>query len=148
VTSHTPLLGIGLDLKSQFPAHFQHHRIFLENLAGYLFQAFGFAVLDDQLHQGPAQASALEIRSQEDRILAGLMNSVGVEPDDAEYLAAGFIDGDKGHRARIIELRQFGDELMREFLDGIEKAKPQIFFGDVDQKVANHELVVRSDRPD
>jgi hypothetical protein len=124
VTSHTPLLGIGLDLKSQFPAHFQHHRIFLENLAGYLFQAFGFAVLDDQLHQGPAQASALEIRSQEDRILAGLMNSVGVEPDDAEYLAAGFIDGDKGHRARIIELRQFGDELMREFLDGIEKAKP------------------------
>ena len=56
-------------------------------------------------------------------------------------------DGDKGHRTRIIELRQFGDELMRKFLDGIEEAKPQIFFGHVDQKVANQKLVIRSDRP-
>src|ERR1700687_1313498 len=146
--AHAAILGISLDLKSQFPAHFQHHRIFLENLAGYLFQAFGLGVLDDQLHQRPAQASALEIGSQQDRVLAGLMNSVGVEPDDAEHLATGFIDCDKGHRARIIELRQFGDELMREFLDGIEEAKPQIFFGYVDQKVANQKLVIRPDRPD
>src|SRR6202048_2922952 len=146
--AHAAILGIGLDLKSQFPAHFQHHRIFLENLAGYLLQALEFGVLDDQLHQGPAQASALEIRSEQDRVLAGLMNRVGVEPDHAEHLATGFIDGDKRHRAQIIELRQFRDELMREFLDGIEEAKPQIFFGDVDQKVANQKLVIRSDRPD
>jgi hypothetical protein len=52
--AETTILRIGLDLKPQFPAHFQHYSIFLENLAGYLFQAFGFCVLDDQLHQGPA----------------------------------------------------------------------------------------------
>jgi hypothetical protein len=50
--------------------------------------------------------------------------------------------------ARIIELRQFGDELMGEFLDRIEEAKPHILFGHVDQKVANQKLVIRSDRPD
>src|SRR6202022_1240281 len=87
------------------------------------------------------------VRSEQNRILAGLLDRVGVEPDDAEHLATGFIDGYKGHRAQIIELRQFGDELMREFLDGIEEAKPQIFFGHVDQKVANQKLVIRSDRP-
>jgi hypothetical protein len=38
--AETTILRIGLDLKPQFPAHFQHYSIFLENLAGYLFQAF------------------------------------------------------------------------------------------------------------
>ena len=37
---------------------------------------------------------------------------------------------------------------MREFLDGIEEAKPQIFFADMRQKVANQKIVIRSDRPD
>jgi hypothetical protein len=37
---------------------------------------------------------------------------------------------------------------MREFLDGIEEAKPQIFFGNVGEKVANQKLVIRSNRPD
>ena len=36
VTSHTTrILGVGLELESQFPAHFQHDRIFVENLAAY-----------------------------------------------------------------------------------------------------------------
>jgi hypothetical protein len=83
----------------------------VEDLAVYPFQACGFGVLDYQLHQDPAQASAVKVRSQQDRILAGLMDRVGVESDDAEHLTAGLIDGDKGHRACIIELRQFGDEL-------------------------------------
>src|SRR6202035_390074 len=71
-----------------------------------------------------------------------------MEPDDAERLTTGFVDGDKGHRARIIELRQAGDELMREFLDGIEEAQPQVFLAHMGQKVANPELVIRTDRPD
>src|ERR1700737_497869 len=131
----TTIFRIGLDLKPQFPAHFQHHSIFLENLAGYLFQAFGFCVLDDQLHQGPTKASALEVRSQQNRILAGLVDRAGVEPDDTEYLTIGFIYGYKGHRAPVIELRQFGDELIREFLDEIEEGKRKTFFVHGNQKV-------------
>jgi hypothetical protein len=42
------ILGISLDFKSQFPTHFQHHGIFLENLAVDPVQAFGFCLLDDQ----------------------------------------------------------------------------------------------------
>ena len=33
--AQTRILGVGLDLESQFPAHFQHDRIFVENLAAY-----------------------------------------------------------------------------------------------------------------
>jgi hypothetical protein len=140
--------GIRLDLESQFPAHFQHHGIFLENLAVDATQALGFCVLDDQLHQVPAQAPALEIRSQQDRVFTGLSECVGMEPNDAEQLATGFFDGDKGHRALAIDIGQSRDELMREFLDGIEEAKPQIFLAHTCQQIANQEFIIRPDRPD
>src|SRR6266853_6050559 len=39
------------------------------------------------------------------------------------------------------------DELNREFLDGIEETKPQIFRAHMRQKVANQEIVIRPDRP-
>ena len=42
------VLGIRLDLESQFPTHFQHDGIFLENLAVYAVQAFGFRVFDSR----------------------------------------------------------------------------------------------------
>ena len=57
-----------------------------------------------------------------------------------------FIDGDKGHRARISELRQSGDELRRKFLEGIEKAKPQVSLADMAQKVADQPFVFRLER--
>jgi hypothetical protein len=34
------VLRISHDPESQLPAHFQHDRILVQNLAGYLFQAF------------------------------------------------------------------------------------------------------------
>ena len=71
-----------------------------------------------------------------------------MQPDNAEHLAAGFIEGDKGHRAHAIDIGQAGDELMREFLDGIEEAKPQILLAHMRQKLANQQVVIRPDRPD
>jgi hypothetical protein len=68
-----------------------------------------------------------KVRSQQNRVLGGLMARVGMQSHDAERLLSGFIDGDKSHRARIVEIDQSGDELMRKLLDGIEEAKPQIF---------------------
>ena len=70
---------------------------------------------------------------------------LGVNPDNAENLAIGFVDRDKCHRLRVVELRQFGEKLMRKFLDGFEEAKPQIFLGDVAQQFAKQRLVVRPD---
>ena len=68
-------------------------------------QALGSCVLDDQLHQNPAQASAVKIRSQQDRILARLVDRVRVKSDDAEYLTIDFINGYKGPRLQVIKLR-------------------------------------------
>jgi hypothetical protein len=73
------------------------------------------------------------------------MEGVGIQPDDAEHLTTGFIDGDKSHRAREVKVRQLGDKLMREFLDGVEEAKPQIFFAYVRQEVAKQAFVIGSD---
>jgi chorismate mutase len=41
--AHAAILGVSFDLQSQFPAHFQHDGIFLENLAVYAAQALGLA---------------------------------------------------------------------------------------------------------
>jgi hypothetical protein len=71
-----------------------------------------------------------------------------VKPDDTERLSADFIDGDKGRRARVFEVRQASDELVGEFLDGIKEAKPQIFLAHMRQKLANQEIVIRPERPD
>jgi hypothetical protein len=70
--AQTTVIGIGLDFKSQLPAHFKHDRILLKYLAADAAKALGFGVLNEQLHQGPAEASALSIRSQQDRIVASL----------------------------------------------------------------------------
>ena len=39
--AHAGIPGIRLDVESQFPAHFQHHGIFLKNLAIYAAQSLG-----------------------------------------------------------------------------------------------------------
>ena len=71
-----------------------------------------------------------------------------MEPYDAEGLVTAFVDGDKRHRARIIQMRQSGDEFGREFLDRVEEAKPQIGSADMRQKVTIPGTVIRPQRPD
>ena len=139
---------IGFNLEAQFTAHLQHHGIFPENLAGYLRQAFGFSVFDDHLHQRPPQSAAFQIRSQQDRILAVITRRTAVNPDNAQDIAAGFIERHKRHRAREIELGQPGKERMAELLDRIEKAKPQIFLAAVLQQIKDQRLVGGANRPD
>jgi len=147
VTSHTPLSWGSVLISNPDSRHIFNMTEFSWRIwPSILFRACGFGVLDYQLHQGPAQASALKVRSQQDRVLAGFTARVVVETDDADRLMTGFIDGNKGQRARIIELRQASDKFMRKFLDGIEKAKPQIFIAHMCQKVANQEIIVRSNR--
>ena len=58
--------------------------------------------------RNPAEVFA---RPRRRRLVPHPSSCVGVEPYDAEGLVARFINGDKSHRARVIELRQSGDEL-------------------------------------
>src|SRR5882762_4526886 len=62
--------GIGLHFETEVPAHFQHDRVFRQNVPRDRFETFGFRVFDDQLHQRPAQPPALEIGSEQDRVFA------------------------------------------------------------------------------
>src|SRR5882757_5039762 len=76
------------------------------------------------------------------------MGFVGVQSHDPQRLFAGFIDRDKSHRTRVVEIDQSRDELMRKLLDRIEETKSQIFLAHVSHMIADQVLVVRSDRPD
>src|SRR5882757_1660329 len=76
------------------------------------------------------------------------MGFVGMQSHDPQRLFAGFIDRDESYRARVVEIDQSGDELMRKLLDRIGETKPQIFLAHVSQMIADQILVVRSDRPD
>src|SRR5882762_106322 len=68
-----------------------------------------------------AQPLSLEIGSEQDRVFAGLVDRIGVNPNHAHHLVGGFVERDKGHRAGIVELGQPGDELVGEFLHRCEE---------------------------
>ena len=76
------------------------------------------------------------------------MDCVGMQSHDPQRLFGGFIDSDKRHRARVVESGQPDQELMAEFLDRIEEAKPQIFLADVLQQIKDQRLVGGANRPD
>jgi hypothetical protein len=71
-----------------------------------------------------------------------------MQSHEAKPLLAGFIDGYKGHRGGIVEIDEFGNKLMRESLDQIEEAKPQIFLANLSEMMADQVLIVRPYRPD
>ena len=83
-------------------------------------------VFDHALHQQPAEAAALERRAHDHGIFAALAVGIEMQAHHAEHLAVRFIDRDEGHRALVIEMREFGDALVREFADRGEEAQPRI----------------------
>ena len=125
---------IGLHLEAEIPAHLQHDPVFVQDVARDHLQPLGPRIFDEQLHQRPAEPPALEIGPQQDGVFAALVDRIGVYPDHADQLVAGFVEGDKGHRAGVVELRQPGDELVGEFLHRRKEPQPQILGRDMPQE--------------
>ena len=96
-----------------------------------------------------AQPSPLPLRSdlQQDRVFAGLVDRVGVNPNHADHLVGDFVERHEGHRAGVVELGQPGDELVGELLHRREEPQPQILAGDVPQKFMDQRFVLGTDRP-
>ena len=69
-----------------------------------------------------------------------------MDSDHADQIAGRLVEGDKGHRAGIVELGQAGDECVRELLDRREEAKSQILRGDVMQEIMDQRLVLGTNR--
>jgi hypothetical protein len=63
-------------------------------------------------------------------MLTVLIKQIGVKSDYTNNDAPSFVESDEGHRAGVIELRQFREEFVFEFLDRIEKSKSQVFLAD------------------
>src|SRR5882757_4861502 len=75
------------------------------------------------------------------------MISIGMQPNHPDRVTGRLVGCDKGHRSRVVEPGQPGEELMAEFPDRIEETKPQVFPCDVLQQRKQKRLVVRPDRP-
>src|SRR5271154_5377210 len=77
------VLRIGCDLETDAPAHFQHHRILLENLSTDRPQPLGASVFDNQLHERPAETVSLHIGAHEDGVFGGVVVRVRVHAHHA-----------------------------------------------------------------
>ena len=57
------------------------------------------------------------------------LSPVGVDADDPKHRAGRFLDGDEGHGACVIDLRESRDEAVAELLDRREETQSQIVLG-------------------
>ena len=78
-------------------------------------------------HQRPADARALEVAAHDDGVLALDIVRIGREPRHAEQRLLLLVERDESHGPRIIDLREAGDEFVREFLAWGEEAKADVF---------------------
>src|SRR5450755_2214989 len=61
------------DLKSELPAHVQHRGVFLQHLAFDASEILAARIADDQLHEPPPDAAALEIGAHQDGVFGGFV---------------------------------------------------------------------------
>ena len=119
------------DLKSEPLAHIEHPGIPAQDLAADGAHALRVPVFDDHFHEQQAEPHALEVGPDQHGEFGARKVSLGVKAHHAEHLAGGFLDGDKGHRARVVELRQTRDERMRQFFHRREEPQPDVFLADM-----------------
>src|SRR3974390_744529 len=64
----------------------------------------------------------------------------------ANEVAGRHVACNEGHGARVVELRETGDEGVRELLHGMEEAEPEVFAADAGEKRGNGRLVFGAHR--
>ena len=72
--------------------HVQHHGVLLKDLSRDALETFGSRVFDDQLHERPTKAPALEVGSQQDRVFSGFVDRIGVNSHHANDLPGDLIE--------------------------------------------------------
>ncbi len=71
-----------------------------------------------------------------------------MQADDAEHVAGRFLDGDEGHGARVVDLRETRDERVAEFLHRREEPQTQVLRRDRGEERRIQPLVFGTHRPD
>ncbi|KAG1256427.1 hypothetical protein G6F68_009794 [Rhizopus microsporus] len=104
-------------------------------------------VLDHDRHQPPADAVALQVRPDQDAVLATVVIGVGVQAHRAEHFAAARFNRHQCDRARVVELGQARDEFVAEVLHRLEEAQAQVLVADTGEERAEQRVVFRPHRP-
>ena len=84
---HVRLLRVASDLEAEFTTHLQHRGVLAQHLAFDRADAFSACIVDDRLHQQPAEAVALEVRADEDGVFAAFVGGVRMQTHHAEHFA-------------------------------------------------------------
>ena len=100
-------------MKSELPAHLQHRGVLLQHLAFDAFELLAARIADDEIHELPSDAVALEVRAHQDGIFGALVIGIRVQPDDAEQVSGRDVERREGDRPAIIQLRQAREEGVR-----------------------------------
>ncbi len=122
--------------------------VFVQHLAFDGTQALGAGIGDDQLHQLPAQAVALEIGADQDGVFAGRRVRFVMQARDAEHRARCLIEGDEGHGLGVVDLDETGEKVVAELFHQAEKAQAHIVRGHGREERPVKWLVVRPQRTD
>ena len=103
--------GVILKLKAKLSAHAQHGGVFSQHLPVHARQPDDAGVLDQALHQQPAETMALERGAHDDGEFSAAAIRIEMQPHHAEHLASGLIERDERHRAFVVEMGEFVDTL-------------------------------------
>src|SRR6478735_11854437 len=82
------VVRIRLDAEPEFATHRKHGRILGQNLAAQGFQTFSAGVIDQKLHQGPAEPFPLQVGSDEYRVFGTFVARIRMKPRDTHYLSS------------------------------------------------------------
>lgn len=118
-----------LDVKSKLAAHAQHGGVLAQHLTFDALEFFAPAVFDDQFHELPSEPEAFEVATQQDRVFARLVVSVGMQAHNAKQFITALINGYERHRARVVDLRQAGDERVAQGAQRRKEPQSYVFSG-------------------
>jgi hypothetical protein len=95
-----------------------------------------------------SQTAAFAIGADQNAVFSFVVVGIRMQLHGTEHLSAFGIDRRQYDRARVIELCQTGDELMAKILRRLEKTPSPVFFADLGEERAIHDIVLGPHRTD
>ena len=91
-------------VKAELRTHLQHGRVLGQHIAVHAPQSFFSGVVDDAMHQQPAQPVPLEARAYQDGEFRRLLVELIAQAHEPEHLARAFVERDESHLVRVVEV--------------------------------------------
>src|SRR4029077_17533441 len=122
-------------MKTKLGGHSQHTGVFGQHVAIHAPQPFFPGVVDDALHEQPAEPVALESRANQDREFRGLLVELVLQPHQAEHATGALVEREESHFVPVVEMRKLLQLLGDQLGSAPKEAEPQIFRVDIAYKI-------------